>query len=178
MNPLLWTRSDVCDKDKYSPFVSQSQEALLEHCRQAGITFMVLVSDKEGNYLKVNHINTCAEDTDECGDLTSSRLFLSGEVFWERPSVGEENSRIWAGRSLHPKEPDQTLRREKQVTYTDVCNRRTCQSPEETSNAVLSLIFTRQRDFWKRFSSESKGIITRKLRCSFSDRIMIHIFVF
>ncbi|XP_077096596.1 eIF-2-alpha kinase GCN2-like isoform X1 [Siphateles boraxobius] len=33
--------------------VSQSQEALLEHCRQAGITFMVLVSDKEGNYLKV-----------------------------------------------------------------------------------------------------------------------------
>ncbi|KAK9960288.1 hypothetical protein ABG768_010361 [Culter alburnus] len=33
--------------------VSQSQEALLEHCRQAGITFMILVSDKEGNYLKV-----------------------------------------------------------------------------------------------------------------------------
>ncbi|XP_052437387.1 eIF-2-alpha kinase GCN2 isoform X1 [Carassius gibelio] len=33
--------------------VSQSQEALMEHCRQAGITFMVLVSDKEGNYLKV-----------------------------------------------------------------------------------------------------------------------------
>ncbi|XP_039525315.1 eIF-2-alpha kinase GCN2 isoform X2 [Pimephales promelas] len=33
--------------------VSQSQEALVEHCRQAGITFMVLVSDKEGNYLKV-----------------------------------------------------------------------------------------------------------------------------
>ncbi|TRY83546.1 hypothetical protein DNTS_016256 [Danionella cerebrum] len=33
--------------------VSQSQEALLEQCRQAGITFMVLVSDKEGNYLKV-----------------------------------------------------------------------------------------------------------------------------
>uniref|UniRef100_A0A672K135 non-specific serine/threonine protein kinase n=1 Tax=Sinocyclocheilus grahami TaxID=75366 RepID=A0A672K135_SINGR len=33
--------------------ISQSQEALLEHCRQAGITFMVLVSDKEGHYLKV-----------------------------------------------------------------------------------------------------------------------------
>ncbi|XP_053488960.1 eIF-2-alpha kinase GCN2 isoform X2 [Ictalurus furcatus] len=33
--------------------VSQSQEALLDHCRLAGITFMVLVSDKEGTYVKV-----------------------------------------------------------------------------------------------------------------------------
>uniref|UniRef100_A0AAQ6AAV9 non-specific serine/threonine protein kinase n=1 Tax=Amphiprion ocellaris TaxID=80972 RepID=A0AAQ6AAV9_AMPOC len=33
--------------------VSQSQEALLEHCRLAGITCMALVSDKEGNYVKV-----------------------------------------------------------------------------------------------------------------------------
>uniref|UniRef100_A0A8C7VVB0 non-specific serine/threonine protein kinase n=1 Tax=Oncorhynchus mykiss TaxID=8022 RepID=A0A8C7VVB0_ONCMY len=33
--------------------VSQSQETLLEHCRQAGITCMALVSDKEGNYIKV-----------------------------------------------------------------------------------------------------------------------------
>lgn len=33
--------------------VSQSQEILLEHCRLAGISFMVMVSDKEGNHLKV-----------------------------------------------------------------------------------------------------------------------------
>ncbi|KAI5102181.1 eIF-2-alpha kinase GCN2, partial [Silurus meridionalis] len=33
--------------------VSQSQEALLDHCRLAGSTFMVLVSDKEGTYVKV-----------------------------------------------------------------------------------------------------------------------------
>ncbi|KAL2098648.1 hypothetical protein ACEWY4_005128 [Coilia grayii] len=33
--------------------ISQSQEALLEHCRQAGMSFMVMVSDKEGNYCKV-----------------------------------------------------------------------------------------------------------------------------
>uniref|UniRef100_A0A4W5N1J1 non-specific serine/threonine protein kinase n=1 Tax=Hucho hucho TaxID=62062 RepID=A0A4W5N1J1_9TELE len=33
--------------------VSQSQEPLLEHCRQAGITCMALVSDKDGNYIKV-----------------------------------------------------------------------------------------------------------------------------
>ncbi|KAM3870802.1 eIF-2-alpha kinase GCN2 [Diretmus argenteus] len=33
--------------------VSQSQETLLEHCRQTGITCMALVSDKEGNYVKV-----------------------------------------------------------------------------------------------------------------------------
>ncbi|XP_027029524.2 eIF-2-alpha kinase GCN2 isoform X2 [Tachysurus fulvidraco] len=33
--------------------VSQSQEALLDHCRLAGITSMVLVSDKEGTYVKV-----------------------------------------------------------------------------------------------------------------------------
>ncbi|XP_039598215.1 eIF-2-alpha kinase GCN2 [Polypterus senegalus] len=32
---------------------SQSQEALQEHCKQAGITFLALVSDKEGNYIKV-----------------------------------------------------------------------------------------------------------------------------
>ncbi|XP_035388430.1 eIF-2-alpha kinase GCN2 isoform X3 [Electrophorus electricus] len=31
----------------------QSQETLLDHCRLAGITFMVLVSDKDGNCLKV-----------------------------------------------------------------------------------------------------------------------------
>ncbi|XP_076017704.1 eIF-2-alpha kinase GCN2 [Genypterus blacodes] len=33
--------------------VSQSQETLLDHCRLAGITCLVLVSDKEGNYAKV-----------------------------------------------------------------------------------------------------------------------------
>ncbi|XP_067471062.1 eIF-2-alpha kinase GCN2 [Thunnus thynnus] len=33
--------------------VSQSQETLLDHCRLAGITCMALVSDKEGNYVKV-----------------------------------------------------------------------------------------------------------------------------
>ncbi|KAM6969279.1 eIF-2-alpha kinase GCN2 [Tautogolabrus adspersus] len=33
--------------------VSQSQEALLEQCRLGGISCMVLVSDKEGNYMKV-----------------------------------------------------------------------------------------------------------------------------
>ncbi|XP_041827550.1 eIF-2-alpha kinase GCN2 [Melanotaenia boesemani] len=33
--------------------VSQSQETLLEHCRLAGITCMALVSDKEGQYVKV-----------------------------------------------------------------------------------------------------------------------------
>ncbi|XP_061598878.1 eIF-2-alpha kinase GCN2 isoform X1 [Cololabis saira] len=33
--------------------VSQSQETLLEHCRLTGITCMALVSDKEGNYVKV-----------------------------------------------------------------------------------------------------------------------------
>ncbi|KAG9268185.1 eIF-2-alpha kinase GCN2 [Astyanax mexicanus] len=33
--------------------LSQSQETLMEQCRLAGITFMVLVSDKEGSYFKV-----------------------------------------------------------------------------------------------------------------------------
>ncbi|XP_074548243.1 eIF-2-alpha kinase GCN2 [Halichoeres trimaculatus] len=33
--------------------VSQSQETLLEHCRLTGISCMVLVSDKEGSYVKV-----------------------------------------------------------------------------------------------------------------------------
>ncbi|XP_059209001.1 eIF-2-alpha kinase GCN2 isoform X2 [Centropristis striata] len=33
--------------------VSQSQDTLMEHCRLAGISCMALVSDKEGNYVKV-----------------------------------------------------------------------------------------------------------------------------
>ncbi|XP_054469210.1 eIF-2-alpha kinase GCN2 [Anoplopoma fimbria] len=33
--------------------VSQSQETLMEHCRLAGISCMALVSDKEGNHVKV-----------------------------------------------------------------------------------------------------------------------------
>ncbi|XP_077411506.1 eIF-2-alpha kinase GCN2 [Vanacampus margaritifer] len=33
--------------------VSQSQETLMDHCRVAGITCMAIVSDKEGNYVKV-----------------------------------------------------------------------------------------------------------------------------
>ncbi|XP_034051262.1 eIF-2-alpha kinase GCN2 isoform X2 [Thalassophryne amazonica] len=33
--------------------VSQSQETLLDHCRLAGITCLAMVSDKEGNYVKV-----------------------------------------------------------------------------------------------------------------------------
>ncbi|XP_029349412.1 eIF-2-alpha kinase GCN2 [Echeneis naucrates] len=36
--------------------VSQSQETLLDHCKLAGITCMALVSDKEGNYVKVRSL--------------------------------------------------------------------------------------------------------------------------
>ncbi|KAG5266200.1 hypothetical protein AALO_G00250890 [Alosa alosa] len=46
----LWT-AGVSAEVVYD--ISQSQEALLEHCRQAGMAFMVMVSDKEGNYCKV-----------------------------------------------------------------------------------------------------------------------------
>lgn len=33
----------------------------MEHCRLAGISCMVLVSDKEGNYVKVNQTNSAAK---------------------------------------------------------------------------------------------------------------------
>ncbi|KAM7375697.1 hypothetical protein PAMP_005481 [Pampus punctatissimus] len=46
----LWSNSVSAD---IAYDVSQSQETLLDHCRLAGITCMVLVSDKEGNYVKV-----------------------------------------------------------------------------------------------------------------------------
>ncbi|KAJ8341453.1 hypothetical protein SKAU_G00337440 [Synaphobranchus kaupii] len=36
--------------------VTQSQETVQEHCRQAGIPCVALVSDKEGNYIKVKSI--------------------------------------------------------------------------------------------------------------------------
>ncbi|XP_037097500.1 eIF-2-alpha kinase GCN2 [Syngnathus acus] len=36
--------------------VSQSQETLMDHCRVAGITCMAMVSDKEGNYVKVKSL--------------------------------------------------------------------------------------------------------------------------
>ncbi|KAL0969170.1 hypothetical protein UPYG_G00223410 [Umbra pygmaea] len=49
----LWT-SGVSAEIVYD--VSQTQETLLEHCRQAGITCMALVSDKEGNYIKVKSL--------------------------------------------------------------------------------------------------------------------------
>lgn len=49
----LWT-AGVSSDIVYD--VSQSQEILQEHCRQAGIAFMVLVSDKEGNHLKVKSL--------------------------------------------------------------------------------------------------------------------------
>lgn len=47
---LKWLRTN----NKYSLFLFQSQEALLDHCRLAGIAFMVLVSDKEGTHIKVS----------------------------------------------------------------------------------------------------------------------------
>ena len=33
----------------------------MEHCRLAGISCMALVSDKEGNYVKVNQTNSAAK---------------------------------------------------------------------------------------------------------------------
>lgn len=51
-------------------FCVQSQEALLDHCRLAGITCMALVSDKEGNYVKVRHSvlthRSCERSTRVC----------------------------------------------------------------------------------------------------------------
>ncbi|XP_027856533.1 eIF-2-alpha kinase GCN2 [Xiphophorus couchianus] len=46
----LWNSSVSAD---LAYDVLQSQETLLEHCRLAGITCMALVSDKDGNYVKV-----------------------------------------------------------------------------------------------------------------------------
>uniref|UniRef100_A0A667Z965 eIF-2-alpha kinase GCN2 n=1 Tax=Myripristis murdjan TaxID=586833 RepID=A0A667Z965_9TELE len=46
----LWS---ACVSADITYDVSQSQETLFEHCRQAGITCMALVSDKEGSYVKV-----------------------------------------------------------------------------------------------------------------------------
>uniref|UniRef100_A0A3B5RE05 non-specific serine/threonine protein kinase n=1 Tax=Xiphophorus maculatus TaxID=8083 RepID=A0A3B5RE05_XIPMA len=46
----LWSSSVSAD---LAYDVLQSQETLLEHCRLAGITCMALVSDKDGNYVKV-----------------------------------------------------------------------------------------------------------------------------
>nr|XP_057946262.1 eIF-2-alpha kinase GCN2 [Doryrhamphus excisus] len=46
----LWSAGVAAD---ISYDVSQSQETLLDHCRVASITCMAMVSDKEGNYVKV-----------------------------------------------------------------------------------------------------------------------------
>lgn len=46
----LWSTGVSAD---ISYEISQSQETLLDHCRLAGITCLALVSDKEGNYVKV-----------------------------------------------------------------------------------------------------------------------------
>uniref|UniRef100_A0A3P9Q7R6 eIF-2-alpha kinase GCN2 n=1 Tax=Poecilia reticulata TaxID=8081 RepID=A0A3P9Q7R6_POERE len=46
----LWSSGVSAD---FAYDVLQSQETLLEHCRLAGITCMVFVSDKDGNYVKV-----------------------------------------------------------------------------------------------------------------------------
>ncbi|XP_067098749.1 eIF-2-alpha kinase GCN2 isoform X2 [Osmerus mordax] len=46
----LWTAGVSAD---ITHDVTQSQDSLVEHCRQAGISCMALVSDKEGNYIKV-----------------------------------------------------------------------------------------------------------------------------
>ncbi|XP_061898001.1 eIF-2-alpha kinase GCN2 isoform X1 [Entelurus aequoreus] len=46
----LWSAGVSAD---ISYDVSQSQETLMDHCRVAGITCLALVSDKEGNYVKV-----------------------------------------------------------------------------------------------------------------------------
>ncbi|XP_030637296.1 eIF-2-alpha kinase GCN2 [Chanos chanos] len=51
--------------------VLQSQESIVEQCRLAGITFMVLVSDKEGNYIKVKSFEK---------DRQSEKRILEGDL--------------------------------------------------------------------------------------------------
>ncbi len=131
---------------------------------------MVLVSDKEGHYLKVNHINTCAGDGNECSDLTgfSSRQVKSFEkdrqsekripesdllehfIQKSRTKLSEERNR-W-------RLPPHTL----------------CPSPEETSNAVFPLV----REISESASLQNpKGSLLGNSGTGFSSRITIHVLV-
>lgn len=63
----------------------QSQETLLDQCRLAGITCMALVSDKEGNYVKVNQHHSVTAALFRPGFLlTPLQLTVLYELFDER----------------------------------------------------------------------------------------------
>ncbi|XP_052009423.1 LOW QUALITY PROTEIN: eIF-2-alpha kinase GCN2 [Xyrauchen texanus] len=68
--------------------VSQSQESLLEYCRQAGITFMVLVSDKDGHYLKVKSF-----EKDRQSEKRIPEADLVDHFIQKRTKLSEERSR-------------------------------------------------------------------------------------
>uniref|UniRef100_A0A8C8F9X4 non-specific serine/threonine protein kinase n=1 Tax=Oncorhynchus tshawytscha TaxID=74940 RepID=A0A8C8F9X4_ONCTS len=119
--------------------VSQSQETLLEHCRQAGITCMALVSDKEGYYIKVKSFEKERQSEKRIpeSDLVDHIVQKCRTKFYEERNVSSASSNMNVNLLTPEKVSSSTRRRyETQV----------CQSITSVTHTSPGVGYDRQTD--------------------------------
>uniref|UniRef100_A0A8C7G3S4 eIF-2-alpha kinase GCN2 n=1 Tax=Oncorhynchus kisutch TaxID=8019 RepID=A0A8C7G3S4_ONCKI len=119
--------------------VSQSQETLLEHCRQAGITCMALVSDKEGYYIKVKSFEKERQSEKRIpeSDLVDHIVQKCRTKFYEERNVSSASSNMNVNLLTPEKVSSSTRRRyETQV----------CQSITYVTHTSPGVGYNRQTD--------------------------------
>uniref|UniRef100_A0AAY5EBD4 eIF-2-alpha kinase GCN2 n=1 Tax=Electrophorus electricus TaxID=8005 RepID=A0AAY5EBD4_ELEEL len=98
----------------------QSQETLLDHCRLAGITFMVLVSDKDGNCLKVK----CFEKDRQSEKRIPESDLVDHIIQRCRTKLSEERNRSTAmNMNVYLVTPEKVSASARRRYETQVCNR-------------------------------------------------------
>uniref|UniRef100_A0A8C7RAD2 eIF-2-alpha kinase GCN2 n=1 Tax=Oncorhynchus mykiss TaxID=8022 RepID=A0A8C7RAD2_ONCMY len=129
--------------------VSQSQETLLEHCRQAGITCMALVSDKEGNYIKVKSFEKERQSEKRIpeSDLVDHIVQKCRTKFYEERNVSSASSNMNVNLLTPEKVSSSTRRRyETQV----------CQSITSVTHTSPGVGYNRQKDIHNRQTDRAK----------------------
>uniref|UniRef100_A0A8D0CTC2 eIF-2-alpha kinase GCN2 n=1 Tax=Sander lucioperca TaxID=283035 RepID=A0A8D0CTC2_SANLU len=152
--------------------VSQSQETLMEHCRLAGINCMALVSDKEGNYVKVKSFEKDRQSEKRIpeSDLADHIIQKCRTKFFE-----ERNTRIYLKQHgsngsmnvnvISPEKVSSSARRryETQVSVLCVtfCHLACTLSHFVALTPALSFFFSFQFDSEEQFNSSVKTLLSR-----------------
>uniref|UniRef100_A0A672K2F0 non-specific serine/threonine protein kinase n=1 Tax=Sinocyclocheilus grahami TaxID=75366 RepID=A0A672K2F0_SINGR len=138
--------------------ISQSQEALLEHCRQAGITFMVLVSDKEGHYLKVKSFE---KDRQSEKRIPESEL-VDHFIQKSRTKLSEErNSNTMNVNLIPPEKISASSRRRYETQVSTMGNTLSSSSCTFKCLTLRLLLFVSQFDGEEQFNISVKTLLSR-----------------
>uniref|UniRef100_A0A8C9XRQ1 non-specific serine/threonine protein kinase n=1 Tax=Sander lucioperca TaxID=283035 RepID=A0A8C9XRQ1_SANLU len=134
--------------------VSQSQETLMEHCRLAGINCMALVSDKEGNYVKVKSFEKDRQSEKRIpeSDLADHIIQKCRTKFFEERNTSNGSMNV---NVISPEKVSSSARRRYETQVSCTLSHFVALTP------ALSFFFSFQFDSEEQFNSSVKTLLSR-----------------